>query len=873
MACRLVVSTTMSRLFHTRGWIARSWSVRSLFWFFGLILALPLAVLASFLIIEIGQSVRLDTEQRMKQVAAGIAADLDRDLQRRITILQTLATSATLAQGNLSAFHARAQLTAKDLKAGIFLVDLSLRQILNTNVPFGSALPDYGAPDTARRTFQTKSPQVSNFFIGRVINRPVFDVDIPVMKGDDVAYVLAMGMEPPLLDEILRGQQLPSEWILNVADRNGVIIARSSESGKYVGTTLRRELLAQQSNIVARSVSTEGAQVLRSVAYSRIANWQVAVNVPLELAEAPLKKSYLLLSLWAAGALLLTALLASWFSRKIARPIGIAASAATGLIHRQPIAPLDSHVTEANELIAALRRASDELSEAENQRKQAEEHQRAAYLKVEEEKSRAEALSKQREILFEANPSGLLVVDHEGRIRLLNGRLTQKFGYTREELTGRLIETLVPARFRDHHAALREAFAAAPSPRPMGAGRDLYGLSKDGSEFPIEIGLTPLAVDGREMTLATVIDITERKNTEQAMAESARRQATLYQFVDRLHRAESLAAVYDAALDAIAQALRCDRASILLRDDAGVMRFVSWRGLSDRYRQAVDGHSPWPGEELNPQPKFVPDIASADMDDSLRAIVRSEGIESLAFIPLVANGKLIGKFMTYYDAPHVFDDDELDLSLIIARQLALSIDRKRADETEKILVAELQHRTKNLFAVIQALALRSLRGNNVLDDARRAFIGRLTVLARSYERLTNKSWKGASLKDLVRLELEQFGSQAAIDGNDVILSPQAAQNFALALHELATNAAKYGALSNSDGDVAIGWTVVGTNGRGVLQFSWREKGGPPLVKPQRDGFGTSLLKLTLGEARIEYAPDGLIFEVDLPLDQIGAAGG
>src|SRR2546429_217184 len=172
----------MFRLSQTAGLIARPWSIRSHFWFFGLILALPLALLASFLIIEIGQTVRLETEQRMRQVAGGIASDLDRDLQRRITILQTLATSATLARGDLPAFHARAQIAAKDVKAGIFLIDPSLRQLLNTNVPFGSALPAYGAPDTALRTFRTKSPQISNFFVGRVINRPVFDIDIPVIR-------------------------------------------------------------------------------------------------------------------------------------------------------------------------------------------------------------------------------------------------------------------------------------------------------------------------------------------------------------------------------------------------------------------------------------------------------------------------------------------------------------------------------------------------------------------------------------------------------------------------------------------------------------------------------------------------------------------
>src|SRR5436190_13429380 len=145
------------------GSIGRSWSIKGHFWLFGLILALPLVVLATFLIAEVGRTIRLQTEQRMMQVAASLAADIDRDLQRRITILQTLATSATLAQGDLPAFHARAKAALRADKSGIFLVDSSLRQLLNTNVPFGSPLPDYGAPDTARRAFQTKTPQVSDF--------------------------------------------------------------------------------------------------------------------------------------------------------------------------------------------------------------------------------------------------------------------------------------------------------------------------------------------------------------------------------------------------------------------------------------------------------------------------------------------------------------------------------------------------------------------------------------------------------------------------------------------------------------------------------------------------------------------------------------
>lgn len=175
-------------------------------------------------------------------------------------------------------------------------------------------------------------------------------------------------------------------------------------------------------------------------------------------------------------------------------------------------------------------------------------------------------------------------------------------------------------------------------------------------------------------------DITERKRAEQALQEFARQQQALYQLTDRLHRTNSLEDVFNAAFDAILGALQCDRASILLFDDKDVMHFVAWRGLSDGYRKATDGHSPWKVDEKNPELIRVNDVNTADLSDSLKVVIKSEGIGALAFIPLVANGKLIGKFMTYYNAPHVFGEDEVGLSLTIARQLAFGVDRKRSEE-------------------------------------------------------------------------------------------------------------------------------------------------------------------------------------------------
>jgi len=175
---------------------------------------------------------------------------------------------------------------------------------------------------------------------------------------------------------------------------------------------------------------------------------------------------------------------------------------------------------------------------------------------------------------------------------------------------------------------------------------------------------------------------------DKQLATAARRQGALFQLADELHRAESWEQVFDAALDAICQALQVERASILLFDESGKMRFVRWRGLSDAYRAAVEGHSPWKASEQNPQPVSVEDVSSAGLDETLARTVEREGIAALAFIPLVWNQCLIGKFMLYSSVAHGFATDEISLSVTIARQLAFAIERKRAEDRERKMSAE-----------------------------------------------------------------------------------------------------------------------------------------------------------------------------------------
>jgi PAS domain S-box-containing protein len=186
--------------------------------------------------------------------------------------------------------------------------------------------------------------------------------------------------------------------------------------------------------------------------------------------------------------------------------------------------------------------------------------------------------------LIECAPNGMVMVDQKGNIVLVNTQIEKAFGYSRDELLGRSIEILVPQRFRAHHASYRNGYIANPAARPMGAGRDLYGLRKDGSEFPVEIGLNPMETEQGTMILGTIVDITERKQVEQELRRSK----------------EQLAGIISSAMDAIITVDREQR--IVLFNDAAEKMFL------------------FPSEDAIGQPldRFIPERFRAGHHDNIR---------------------------------------------------------------------------------------------------------------------------------------------------------------------------------------------------------------------------------------------------------------
>jgi len=294
------------------------------------------------------------------------------------------------------------------------------------------------------------------------------------------------------------------------------------------------------------------------------------------------------------------------------------------------------------------------------------------------ERKQAEGAIRQLAAIVESSDDAIVSKDLNGIIKSWNKGAEKLFGYRAEEVIGKSIMIVIPSDRADEETRVLESIR-------RGEGIDHYETirqRKDGSLVEVSLTVSPIRDDDGYVIGASKIarEITERKQVEQALAEGVQQQQALYQLADQLHRARSLDDVYNAAFDAMLNALQCDRASILLIDDAGVMRFAGWRGLSDDYRKAVEGRSPWKPDETYPEPISVNDVDVAEIDDSLKTVVKSEGIGALAFIPLVSRGRLVGKLTTYFNAPHVFSHDELALSVTIARQLAFGIDRKRAEE-------------------------------------------------------------------------------------------------------------------------------------------------------------------------------------------------
>ena len=180
----------------------------------------------------------------------------------------------------------------------------------------------------------------------------------------------------------------------------------------------------------------------------------------------------------------------------------------------------------------------------------------------------------------------------------------------------------------------------------------------------------------------------------------------------------------------------------------------------------------------------------------------------------------------------------------------------------ELLARELQHRTKNLLSVILSIAGASLRDGG---EGHQAFIARLHSLSKAQDTIFAEGGGGALLGDVVRSIVESFGSRISMEGPSVFLKAGVAQSFALVVHELATNAVKHGALTKQSGSINVYWSLDAGLEEPTVNFTWRERGGPPATPPEHRGFGSLLLEKAIassgGPPRFDYGPDGVTYQI------------
>jgi PAS domain S-box-containing protein len=426
----------------------------------------------------------------------------------------------------------------------------------------------------------------------------------------------------------------------------------------------------------------------------------------------------------------------------------------------------------------------------------------------------------------------IIAVDGDERITYLNAAAERLYGFDESRALGQTLTKIFKSRWLHPHdeAAARTALQE----RGEWRGENVH-VRHDGHELNVESSITVLrGIDGLSAgQLAVIRDVTERKQNEDKVLVSEIRYRRLFE------------AAHDGVL-------------IL---DAGTHRIID----ANPFMTQMLGYprDQLIGKELFEIGLLRDDAANQEM---FRNLERSEQVryESL---PLESPA---GRHQTVEVVANLYEENGRPVIQCNIRDIT---ERRRSEEHVKLLMAEVNHRAKNLLAVVQAVAYQTAKHGDPATFADR-LSDRIGGLAAGQDLLVKSEWKGVEVCELVKAQLAHFkeliGTRVLLDGPPAQLTPQAAQGVGMALHELATNAVKYGALSNSGGRVRIVWKIT-ADPTPAFSISWLEDGGPEVAAPGRKGFGQMVIgrmaeAAVQGVAAITYGESGLSWNLIAPLE-------
>ncbi|HEY0648325.1 PAS domain S-box protein [Phenylobacterium sp.] len=435
---------------------------------------------------------------------------------------------------------------------------------------------------------------------------------------------------------------------------------------------------------------------------------------------------------------------------------------------------------------------------------------------------------------------GIITVNDRQEIVLFNPAAERMFGIVAEEALGQHISRFIPERFRQAHAAHIHRFAeTGVTSRQMGALGAISGLRTDGEEFPIEASISQVEVGGERLSTVILRDITERKAAEEALVESRRR----------------MEGIVESAMDALVTIDEQQR--IILFNPAAERMF----GVE---AAEVIGA---------PLERFIPERFRAGHAEHIRHF-KEAGVTNrrMGALGAISGLRASGEEFPVEASISYIEVGGARLGTVILRDIT----ERRANEEARLLLArEVDHRAKNALAVVQSVL--ALTRATTKEEFVAAVRGRVSSLGRAHSLLAQNRWEGADLARVVTDETAAYqgSGQVFISGQTVLLPPSAVQPISLLIHELATNAVKYGALSRDTGRVDVSWTILSD---GQLRLEWREHGGPPVLsEPANQGFGSTLIRELVrrqlqGIADQSWASSGMTLVLTLPPTAYRAEG-
>ncbi len=811
----------------------RGISVPVLLVFLSLASVAPLIGLSLFSLDHFGRVFKSVDEVSVAGRALSVSSNVDREINGLITAGGTLATSEPLTRGDFQTFYDQAKSSMIYAQANVILLDLSLQQLVNTRVPFGTTLPKTSNPGNARKAIETGKADVSDIFFGKVAQTQVFNVTLPVMVAGEVRYVLIVASEPKRIETVLEQQLLPEGWCAAVSDRTGIVFA--STEPQLVGKKIEYRLADRShADPTVFDAGINGHASIMSFHQSQVTGWTTTVCVPHAVLDAPLAEAWS--NLYAASLLAVTfgVLLAYLFQLPLANLIRQTLTAAAQLGKPGPIPQIKTFLSEGAEIRDRLTQLDTEL--------------RGSQREAEEGKALLDTL-------LEHVPEGITVVggpdfrvianskkavELSGRrveqLNVLAGNHAESFGiWFRDGLTRPVVEQLPLYRASRLGESIAEEYFLVKRP--------------DGTEIEIEVSVNPVR-DGAGRIIGAVScwrDVTMRFAAERAIADNEK----------RLRLALGVAGMAIIDID-----LKKGVVSGLTNGQAVL-------GLDAAAGEAADG-------ALGRLLALIHPDDRARIETSYKLAASTPGPFSDEFRVIRSDGGTVwietrGEVIAGSHG-------------VPARLLGTNVDitaRKRADEHLQIVLGELTHRAKNLLAIIQAIATQTARRNTTIEDFVAAFSRRIQGLGASHDLLVKRDWKGVPLDELVQAQLAPFGGidgrRITAVGPPVSLKADVLQSLGLALHELATNASKYGALAAPKGTLAIGWSIDGEGPGARFCMSWTERGGPPVKAPTRKGFGhviieSSLARVVNGEVKLRFETTGVSWTLEAPLKAIAPAG-